>query len=256
VIFGGTEFIGTHLSQILLESDPQCRVVLVDLNPPRKAAYTKGLQRALANGRAAFLSRDVRNPIEETEIGSADVVFNLAAVHRELGYHPIEYFQTNIFGAENICAYASAVGAKHIVFMSSISVYGQTDEAKTEESLPAPETAYGSSKLLAESVHRSWQQATPGRRLLVLRPGAIFGPGESGNVTRLVRSLLKGHFMYVGNCTTRVAGGYLKELCEAIRFAMEYQIDSGECSMLLNFSMDSPTPMETFVDTVREVARI
>jgi len=35
VIFGGTGFIGTHLSQCLLETDPHCKVVLVDLNPPR-----------------------------------------------------------------------------------------------------------------------------------------------------------------------------------------------------------------------------
>ena len=140
--------------------------------------------------------------------------------------------------------------------MSSISVYGPTDEAKTEESLPAPETAYGSSKLLAENVHRSWQQAAPGRHLLVLRPVVIFGPGEGGNVTRLVRSLINGYFMYVGNCTARRAGGYVKELCETIRFAIEYQINSGECSTLLNFSTDSSTPMETFVDTVREVAEV
>ena len=179
-IFGGTGFIGTHLSQALLESDPQCEVVLVDINPLRTAGYADKLQRALSTGRARFVEQDVRNPISESEIGPADVVFNLAAVHREPGHQPYEYFQTNIYGAENVCAYASAVGAKHIVFTSSISVYGPTEEPKTEESLTVPDSPYGSSKLVAENIHRAWQTASPDRRLLIVRPGVVFGPGELG----------------------------------------------------------------------------
>jgi len=256
VIFGGTGFIGTHLSQSLLEGDGDCEIVLVDLNPPRSAGYAAVLLRALATGRAAFIQHDVRNPIDESEIGAADVVFNLAAVHREPGHQPYEYFQTNIYGAENVCAYASAVGAKHVVFTSSISVYGPTEAVKTEESLTIPETPYGSSKLVAENIHRTWQIAAPGRRLLILRPGVVFGPGEGGNVTRLVRSLVNGYFVYLGNQATRKAGGYVKELCEVIQFGMDHQVKSGESLTLLNFSMSPTTPMEDFVDAIRDVAKI
>jgi nucleoside-diphosphate-sugar epimerase len=256
VIFGGTGFIGTHLSQSLLQADADCEVVLVDLNSPREAGYAKVQQRALAIGRATFIKHDVRNPIDESEIGPADVVFNLAAVHREPGHQAYEYFQTNIYGAENVCAYASAVGAKQLVFTSSISVYGPTEQVKTEESLTIPETPYGSSKLVAENIHRTWQIATPGRKLLILRPGVVFGPGEGGNVTRLVRSIVKGYFVYLGNRTTRKAGGYVKELCDVIQFGMDHQSKTGEALTLLNFSMSPTTPMEQFVDAIRDVTKI
>jgi len=255
-IFGGTGFIGTHLSQSLLESDPNCELVLIDINPPRTAGYAEKLQRALSLGKATFVKQDVRNPISELEIGPADVVFNLAAVHREPGHQPYEYFQTNIYGAENVCAYASAVGAKHIVFTSSISVYGPTEEAKTEESLTVPTSPYGSSKLVAENIHRTWQSASRERQLLILRPGVVFGPGEEGNVTRLIRSLVKGYYVYMGNRTTRKAGGYVKELCDVIRFGIEYQGLSGEALTIMNFSTVPTTSIENFVGVICEVAKI
>jgi nucleoside-diphosphate-sugar epimerase len=256
VIFGGTGFIGTHLSQALLESDPASTVVLVDVNYPRNESYAEGVQKALSTGRAIFIRHDVRNPIDATKIGPAEIVLNLAAVHREPGHRPNEYFETNIYGAENICAFASAIEARLIVFTSSISVYGPTEKPKTEESLTVPETPYGSSKLVAETIHRAWQTAAPGRRLLILRPGVVFGPGEKGNVTRLVRSLVKRYFIYMGNRTTLKAGGYVKELCEVIRFGIDHQIKCGESVTLLNFSTFPTTSMQDFVNTIRVVANI
>jgi nucleoside-diphosphate-sugar epimerase len=256
VIFGGTGFIGTHLSQAILESNPDSKIVLVDINPPRNESYTDGLNKALSTGRATFLNHDIRNPIDASKIGHADIIFNLAAVHREPGHQPYEYFQTNIYGAENVCAFAVAVDAKCLVFTSSISVYGSTEKAKTEESLPVPETPYGCSKLVAETIHRAWQAGSPDRRLLIVRPGVIFGPGEGGNVTRLVRSLKNGYFFYIGNRSTRKAGGYVKELCEVIRFGIDHQIKSGEYLTILNFSANPTTSMENFVNEIRDVAKI
>jgi nucleoside-diphosphate-sugar epimerase len=254
VIFGGTGFIGTHLSQFLLEADASCELVLADLNPPRHADYAGRLSCALSDGRARFVTCDVRSPIDDSDIGPANIVFNLAAVHREPGHQPHEYFHTNIRGAENVCAYVSGVGAAHLVFTSTIAAYGRTDRLTTEESLPQPETPYGCSKLIAEDIHRAWQNGASDRRLLILRPGVVFGPGEAGNVTRLIRSLIKGYFVYMGNRTTRKAGGYVKELCEVIWFAINYQMDSGEALTLMNFTATPPAPLEDFVNAIQLAA--
>ncbi len=116
-----------------------------------------------------------------------------------------------------------SVGCSRMVFTSSISPYGPSEDLKDESSLPAPETPYGSSKLEAEKIHMRWQSDLHSRRVLTLRPGVVFGPGEGGNVTRLVRSVVKGYFAYMGNRQTRKAGGYVKELCRAIRFGLDTQ---------------------------------
>jgi nucleoside-diphosphate-sugar epimerase len=257
ILFGGTGFIGTHIAQHLIAHSLAQEVVLADFNPPRTDPYASRLQKGLTSGCVKYLAHDVRQPVPLTDFpAEADVIFNLAAVHREPGHEASEYFETNLKGAENVCAYASAIGVRRIVFMSSISPYGPSEEVKDERSLPAPETPYGSSKLAAEKIHLDWQQDSEGRQLLVLRPGVVFGPGEGGNVTRMLRSLVKGYFFYMGNHETRKAGGYVKELCYVAMFGLDYLQRSGEGNILLNFSMDPTPTVKEFVETICKVAGI
>jgi GlcNAc-P-P-Und epimerase len=257
VFFGGTGFIGTHLSQHWLRENLAKRIILVDLVPPRIEPYTIELQAALKDGRACFIQGDVRNADWRKKLPQRiDLIFNLAAIHREPGHLPFEYFETNLGGADNVCAWAAAVHCNRIVFTSSISPYGPSEEVKNEGSLPVPQTPYGSSKLAAEKIHQAWQVACAERKLLVLRPGVVFGPGEGGNVTRLLRSLVKGYFLYMGNRHTRKAGGYVKELGHAVQFGLKYQDCAGEAFTLLNFSMSPPPALQEFVEAIQKTAGV
>jgi nucleoside-diphosphate-sugar epimerase len=254
IIFGGTGFIGTHLAQHFLDEGLVNKITLVDLLPPRIEAHTTLLQKCLQSGKVTFIQSDVRQPIPASVVSpDADIIFNLASIHREPGHAPQQYFETNIPGAENICAFASAARCNRVVFLSSIAVYGPSEKMKDEQSLPVPVTPYGRSKLEAEEIHQTWQAANPERRLLILRPGVVFGPGEKGNVTRLIRSIVNRYFFYMGNRTVRKAGGYVKELCLVTRFGLDYQDGSDEHKTILNFSMNPPATMQTFVDTIRRV---
>jgi nucleoside-diphosphate-sugar epimerase len=255
-IFGGTGFIGTHLVQRLLQESDLAPIVVVDIKPPRSENYAAPMQKALAAGRVRFVQHDVRMPIPPDLIPKADLIFNFAAIHREPGHQPHEYYETNLLGAEHVCDYAHAVGCSHIVFTSSIAPYGASEEIRHEGSPVAPETPYGNSKLIAEKMHAEWQAAKPGRKLLILRPGVVFGPGEGGNVTRLIHSLVKGYFVYMGNKETRKAGGYVKELCNVFLFGVEHQLKSGEAMSVLNFSMQPTLALHQYVDAIRTVCGI
>jgi GlcNAc-P-P-Und epimerase len=256
VIFGGTGCIGTHIAKHLLEYTGVERVYMADIRPPRNENYVKPLLRWMApvDGalpRVQYIPCDVRLPLDAVPLPQqADLIVNLAAVHREPGHAPNEYYETNLPGAEHICAYATRAGCLRIVFTSSISPYGSSDAARNEDSLPIPETAYGGSKLVAEKIHTAWQHAHPDRRLIVLRPGVVFGPGEHANVARLVRSLNRGYFVYMGNRATRKAGIYVKELCHVMQFALEHQDKTGEVVLLWNVSMDPPPTLEEFVNAI------
>ncbi|HVC91442.1 MAG TPA: NAD(P)-dependent oxidoreductase [Acidobacteriaceae bacterium] len=256
VIFGGTGCIGTHIAKHLLEHTQVERIYLADIRPLRDEAYVKPLLRWIestggAQPRVVYVECDVRLSLDGVPLPQqVDLIINLAAVHREPGHEPNEYYETNLPGAEHICAYATHAGCFRIVFTSSISPYGSSDAARNEDSLTIPETAYGGSKLVAEKIHAAWQHANPNRRLIVLRPGVVFGPGEHANVARLVRSLERGYFVYMGNRSTRKAGVYVKELCHVMQFAIEHQERAGEPILLWNVSMDPPPTLEEFVNAV------
>jgi len=257
IIFGGTGFIGTHFAQHLLREDLAGKITLVDIVPPRDGIYARTLREGLEAGRVKFCEWDVRKPVPRLLLPQgADVVINLAAIHREPGHQPKEYFETNLYGAQNVCDYADATGCSRIVFTSSIAPYGTSEELKDESTLPVPETPYGCSKLVAEAIHTAWQRGGKGRKLLIVRPGVVFGPGEGGNVTRLVRSVVKGYFVYLGNKRTRKAGGYVKELCLAMIFGMDCQERDTESRDILNFSLDPPPTMEAFVEAIKSVSGV
>lgn len=78
------------------------------------------------------------------------------------------------------------------IYISSVKALAdRTDVSLTEEMEPAPLTDYGKSKLAAETYLQ--QQTLPaGKRLYILRPCMIHGPGNKGNLNLLYQVVKKG----------------------------------------------------------------
>ncbi|MFR8401120.1 MAG: NAD-dependent epimerase/dehydratase family protein [Faecalibacterium prausnitzii] len=76
-------------------------------------------------------------------------------------------------------AFAEKYGIRKILFTSSIAPYGASEDLKTEETLPTPNTPYGISKLVAEKIHQIWQARDPARELTIVRPGIVYGKGST-----------------------------------------------------------------------------
>lgn len=248
-IFGGCGFIGGHLARELLWQGIAERIILADIAPMRPDFLF------LLDPRVSHVRLDVRKPVDQWALPEGvDLVVNLAAIHREPGHEPHEYFETNLLGAEHVCAWAERVGCERIVFTSSIAPYGPSEDEKAEDSIPVPVTAYGASKLAAEKIHLAWQAASAAtRNLVIVRPGVVFGYGEGGNVTRLVRALSRGYFVYMGNRGTRKAGGYVKELVLTMLWALQRQRAG---VLLYNFSQYPIPTMEEYVETIQRVAGV
>ncbi|RMZ48913.1 SDR family oxidoreductase [Candidatus Marinimicrobia bacterium PRS2] len=192
IIFGGSGFIGQHLINKLGSNCLNLDIIQTENN---------------------YLFCDVRKPIDIKLGKTIKVIYNLAATHTTPGHEYYEYFETNIKGAENICDFARKKNINTIVFTSSIAPYGTWEEEKTEDSLPLPTSAYGSSKLVAEEIHKRWQAEKPDeRKLIVVRPGVVFGQNEGGNFTRLYRAMKAGRFFYPGRKDTKKAAIYVKDL--------------------------------------------
>ena len=187
-----------------------------------------------------------------------DLIINFAAVHREPGHMPNEYFDTNILGAENVTDFAEKVGCKRIIFTSSISPYGIEDKLNDENTIPCPNTPYGSSKLAAEKIHIAWQNRDLKKRILtIVRPGVVFGKGEGGNMSRLIKLIHKNFFFYMGNKNTRKAGIYVKELVNQILWVHEKQVKNKLPKITLFNATMWPNPsISDYVNTVKKVSEI
>ena len=227
IITGGTGFIGTHLTNLLNEVHPDAKVWNLDIvKPGTPNPVVKNYKPAVREGEkleSTWVECDVRKPIENLpfEPTPEDVIFNFAAVHRTPGHEDIEYFETNIRGAENVCAFAEKYGIRRMVFTSSIAPYGASEQLKEETTLPTPNTPYGISKLVAEKIHMVWQKGGEGRKLTIVRPGVVFGKGENGNFSRLYWGIRKHTFAYPGRKDTIKACVYVKELVRFILWNVE-----------------------------------
>lgn len=268
IIFGGTGFIGTHLTNLIKEQNKDALIWNLDIVDPSKLdkmvdskeieKYTniKNWKTPLKENqsrRSKFIYCDVRQSIENLPFTPThdDIIFNFAAVHRTPGHFDYEYFETNIRGAENICAFAEKHGIKKIVFTSSIAPYGAAEELKKETTLPTPNTPYGISKLIAEKIHIIWQAKNEKeRQLTIVRPGVVFGKGENGNFTRLYWAIKGRKFAYPGRKDTIKACIYVKELVRFILYRVEHHNEGVE---LYNCCYEPAYTIQHIVETIKKV---
>lgn len=255
VIFGGTGFIGSYLAEQLLRQKDTEKVYLADLKPICEERFKVFLQPYIDNGQLEYVYCDVRKSIKEqlSEITDVDLVANFAAIHREPGHEAFEYYETNILGAEFVCSWCELVKCNDIIFTSSIAPYGNAEKIKDEYSIPVPLTPYGGSKLAAEKIHIGWQKSSVENQLTIVRPGVVFGPGEGGNVSRLIKAVLGGYFFYMGNKQTRKAGVYVKELTTAMMWVHNKNKLQGNKYSLFNMSMALAPSMHEYVDSILKV---
>lgn len=259
IITGGTGFIGTHLTNLLFTKHPDAKVWNLDIvKPGTPNPVVKDYKPAVKEGErlgSIYVECDIRKPIGELPFTPTpeDVIFNFAAVHRTPGHEDIEYFETNIRGAENVCAFAEKYDIKTIVFTSSIAPYGAAEELKTEETLPTPNTAYGISKLVAEKIHLAWQKGGEGRELTIVRPGVVFGKGENGNFSRLYWGIRKHTFGYPGRKDTIKACVYVKELVRFMLWNIEGVRSQESGVELYNCTFEPAYTIEQIVKAMKKV---
>ena len=199
-IVGGSGFIGRRLIDTLRAAGHDVRVV--DMQRPAGAGVD-------------FRHADVRDRAAlSAALAGSDMVYNLAAVHRDDVKPVTMYESVNVLGASTLCDACRSHGIDTLIFTSSVAVYGEAQPNASEDQPPAPTTAYGESKLRAEQIYRTWQAQEPGRRSLsIVRPTVVFGEGNRGNVYQLVRQVTSGRFRMVGSGRNKKSMAYVGNVC-------------------------------------------
>jgi nucleoside-diphosphate-sugar epimerase len=147
-----------------------------------------------------------------------EVVFHAAAKVHSLPRNPreeAEFFAVNLGGTENLLQACSAGRLRSFVFFSTIAVYGTGEGSPlTEATSINPENSYAKSKLEAERRVREFFGQT-GVRPIIFRMSLVYGEGERGNFSRMMRAVDSGRFLLIGDGATLKSMIYVEDVVSA-----------------------------------------
>jgi len=148
LVVGGAGYIGSHMVQLLRESN-EPHVVFDNL----EAGHRTALQGS------PFIQGDLRNPLDLErafdQFPGIDTVMNFAAYISvgESVREPGKYYRNNTAGVLNLLEVMRQRGVSKIVFSSTAAVYGDPQYTPIDEDHPkAPLNPYGWSKLMVEQL--------------------------------------------------------------------------------------------------------
>jgi nucleoside-diphosphate-sugar epimerase len=211
-VIGGSGFIGSHLINSIAT---QHNVTNVDKQLPE-----------WNNELVTTIQADVRNyeSIKNAIPDNTDYIILLAAEHRD-DVSPISlYYDVNVEGAHNVLKVMTEKNIEHIIFTSSVSIYGLNKKNPDELSGADPFNHYGKSKLEAEKVLRRWfDNDRNGKSLIIIRPTVTFGPGNKGNVYNLLKQIATGNFIMVGRGRNKKSMAYVENVAGFISHCLDQQ---------------------------------
>ena len=210
LVTGGAGYIGSHTCVELLAAGHD--VVVVDDLSNASPAVIEHVER-IAGRRVEFVRARVQ---DEAQVragvrAGVDAAIHFAAFKAvgESVAQPLRYYENNLGSLASLARLMDELGAKHVVFSSSATVYGDPDRVPIAESARlAPANPYGWTKLLGEQVLRDVAAADPSWKVTLLRYFNPVGAHPSGLIGEDPRGIPNNLMPYV----SQVAVGRLPEL--------------------------------------------
>ncbi|WFB37309.1 NAD-dependent epimerase/dehydratase family protein [Kiritimatiellota bacterium B12222] len=223
LVTGGTGFTGKALVKRLL--DDGHHVVALD--------YKEGLKtRELQEWGAEVVIGSVTDKDVVAQcMEGVEVVQHLAAAFREMNVPESHYDDVNIGGAQVVIEAAEAAGVKKFVYCSTCGVHGNVKNPPgDEESAIEPADYYQRTKYMAEPLVK--EACKRGLDATILRPAAIYGPGDPERFQMIFRRVKKGKFPMIGDGKTLYHPLYIDNLVDALVLAMVPGKGTGEAYLI------------------------
>jgi nucleoside-diphosphate-sugar epimerase len=223
LVTGGTGFTGKALVRRLLDLGHE--VVALD--------YKEGLKTAELRqwGARVVLGSVTDAAVVHEAMAGVEVVHHLAAAFREMNVPDTYYWEVNVQGTRNVLEAALARGVRKLVYCSTCGVHGNIDHPPGGEDAPIqPADYYQRTKYEAEPLVRDFHQR--GLPATILRPAAIYGPGDPERFLMIFRRVARGAFPMFGNGKTLYHPLYIDNLVDAFLAAMGDGVGDGEAYLI------------------------
>lgn len=212
LVTGGTGFTGSHLVRRLLARGHTVRVL--DTSP---GLFDDELRRGGAEiTTGSVTDRDLVDRL----VRGTDRVFHVAAVFRKINLPAKIYHDVNVVGTRVVAEAALRHDVGGFVYCSTQGVHGDIASPPGDEQSPIkPEDYYQETKYLGEQ--EVVALAARGLRATILRPTAIYGPGDPARFLFLYRAARRGRFLMFGSGRTVYHPVYIDNLVDAFELAGE-----------------------------------
>jgi nucleoside-diphosphate-sugar epimerase len=223
LVTGGTGFVGRHLAAALLREGHQVAIAGRDFS---------AVQDLLAAGaaRCAFDLRDRRAAAEAC--AGMDAVYHVAALSAAWGPRA-EFYAANVDGTHAVIEGCRAHQVGRLIYVSSPSVvFDGSDHVNASEALPYPQrftSTYALTKKLGEDLVN--QSGLP---FIIIRPKAIFGPGDRALLPRLLAAARRGRLPQVGAGDNLVDLTFVENVVHALVLALESNSALGRTYFVTN----------------------
>jgi nucleoside-diphosphate-sugar epimerase len=180
-----------------------------------------------------------------------DVLIHLAGMAHDFKKisNPKEYYKVNTELTKKVFDAFLVSDAKVFITLSSVkAIADEVEDELTEDHMPKPLTHYGKSKLIAEQYILS-KEIPYGKRVYILRPCMIHGPGNKGNLNLLYGFVSKGFPWPLGLFENSRSYLSIENLCFIIKELIEREyIPSG----VYNVADDVPLSTNQVINMIAE----
>lgn len=214
LVTGADGFIGSHLTELLLEEGYEVRALSV-YNSFNYWGWLDGIK----HPRLEVVSGDVRDAAFCRHITQGcDTVFHLAALIA-IPYSyvaPESYVDTNIKGTLNMCQAALDHNVRRLIVTSTSEVYGTARYVPIDENHPRqPQSPYSATKIGADAIAKSFYNAF-NLPVTIARPFNTYGPRQSARaiIPTIITQIANGvREIKVGDLSPTRDFNFVKDTC-------------------------------------------
>ena len=230
LITGGAGYVGYALVRQLMFAPEVSEIIIYDNLSRRNYAFFD--HQKFTEKPLRFVHGDILDGRKLNQVLSGvDIVYHLAAKvttpFADTDAHSFD--QVNHWGTAQVAYAAEQQKVAHLIYLSSVSVYGDSDEAVDEHSTPAPRSYYGIAKLAGEE-----QVLRLGNKMKVhvIRSGNVYGYNPTYRIDAVInRFVFEAHFegrvSIQGSGEQQRAFIHVDKLATALRQLLTADIETG-----------------------------
>jgi UDP-glucose 4-epimerase len=225
LVTGGAGYIGSHTCVELLQAGHN--VVVVDNFSNSKPESLRRVQaitgKSLAFHQVDLLDRDALDAVFASSKIEAVIHFAAFKAPGESIRQPLRYYHNNVTGTIILCQVMARHGVKQLVFSSSATVYGESNQPPLTEDMPISAiNPYGWSKVMMERVFTDLHVSDAAWNVILLRYFNPIGAHPSGRIGEDPQGIPNNLVPYIA----QVAVGKLPYLRV---FGNDYPTPDGTC---------------------------